>query len=213
MKKIEFDHPHQRRHFEFFSQMELPHFGVTAPVDFSDAYNYIKTNKLHFTSVVVYLICRAANGVPQMRRRIRDGQIVQHESVHPSFTVTAEDTGVFTFCYVDYREDFESFSHSLRESIDFVKRNPTVSDEPGRDDYLFLSALPWVHFTGISHAMPIANVDSVPRITWGKLGGSGGLQLPLSVQAHHAVVDGSHVGRFYQLFEEYCADPERYLAQ
>ena len=41
-------------------------------------------------------------------------------------------------------------------------------DEEGRDDFLFLSAIPWISFTSFSHAMHYTPADSVPRITWGK---------------------------------------------
>lgn len=193
--------------------MEMPHFNVVVHVPFERMYDYIKMQRLHFTSTVVYLVSKAANAVPELRWRIREGQVVEHEVVHPSFSVQIESSDVFSFCYVEYQPDFYAFSLEAKRAIQLMQTAPSLEDHPDRDDYLFLSPVPWVHFTGMSHAMRISQVDSVPRITWGKFGpGKDGRNLPLSIQAHHAVVDGKHAGQFLQLFEELCADPEAALS-
>ena len=41
-------------------------------------------------------------------------------------------------------------------------------------------------------------VDSSPKISWGKYFEQGGRTLvPFSVQVHHGLMDGYHVGRYY----------------
>lgn len=76
---------------------------------------------------------------------------------------------------------------------------PSFEDEEGADNYLFLSAFPWASFTSITHAMHHHPGDSVPRITWGKYFKQGDrVLMPLGVQAHHAIVDGSDLGKYYQ---------------
>ncbi len=209
MKEITFENEHRRKHFEFFNEMEVPHFNLVAHVEFEAMSKFIKSNQLHFTSVAVYLICKAANSIPELRQRIRGDKVVEHDFVHPSFTVPTEGSDVFSFCYVDFTEDFPVFSNAVYDSIKSRQTEPSLEDEQGRDDYLFLSAMPWVHFTGFSHAMRIKGVDSVPRIAWGKMGGAGGFQLPLGIQAHHALVDGRHAGQFFNLFQEYCSHPQK----
>jgi len=37
------------------------------------------------------------------------------------------------------------------------------------------------------------------------------MQMPLSVQVHHAVVDGRHVGEYFQKIETMAASPEKYF--
>ena len=55
-------------------------------------------------------------------------------------------------------------------------------------------------------------VDSIPRISWGKyFEESGKIKLPLSVQAHHALVDGIHVGQYFNTIQEILDDPVKYL--
>jgi chloramphenicol O-acetyltransferase type A len=35
--------------------------------------------------------------------------------------------------------------------------------------------------------------------------------MPLSVQVHHALMDGLHVGRYYERVGQYMSDPETLL--
>jgi len=50
--------------------------------------------------------------------------------------------------------------------------------------------------------------DSIPRFAWGKFFPEGqALKIPLSVQGHHALMDGIHMAKFYEKVEGYLADP------
>ena len=61
------------------------------------------------------------------------------------------------------------------------------------------SAVPWVNFTSVSHARNFAFRESCPKITFGKL--SQNKKMPVSIHAHHALVDGIHVGEFIKEFQ------------
>ncbi|MGL3600382.1 CatA-like O-acetyltransferase, partial [Veillonella sp. ZSJB6] len=75
------------------------------------------------------------------------------------------------------------------------------------DSLLYLTSVPWVTFTSISHPTHDQQHDTVPRIAWGKFTETGGrMSMPLSVQAHHALVDGVHVGRYYELLQAWLDD-------
>lgn len=198
MKTITFDNPHRKTHFEFFKGMNHPHFGITANVDVTALLPYIKDNKLHTSTTIVYLISKTANAITEFRWRIRDNEIVEHEKVHPSFTVPTQEADVFSFCTVEFNDTAQTFLESAKKQIDAMYINPSLEDEKGRDDYLFLSAMPWVSFTGVQHAMHYHPRDSVPRITWGKFFElNEKILMPVSVQAHHALVDGRHIGRYF----------------
>jgi chloramphenicol O-acetyltransferase type A len=55
-------------------------------------------------------------------------------------------------------------------------------------------------------------VDSIPRIAWGKyFEENGKIKLPLSVQVHHALVDGLHVGQYFNAIQEILDNPLKYL--
>jgi chloramphenicol O-acetyltransferase type A len=51
--------------------------------------------------------------------------------------------------------------------------------------------------------------DSIPRFAWGKyFKENDTLKMPLSVQGHHAIMDGIHMGRFYEKLQDYLHHPE-----
>ena len=203
VKTISYNNEHRRKHFEFFNAMAQPHFNVTANVDITKLLTTIKKHDLHFTPTIVYLIAKTANSIPQFKHRIRENQVIEHQTIHPSFSVYTEIADVFSFCEVKYLDNFKDFTQKATDQIEAMRTNPVFEDEQGRDDYLFLSSLPWVAFTGLTHAMHTPAQDSVPRITWGKYTMTNQQTvMPLSVQVHHAVVDGRQVGQFYQLFQE-----------
>lgn len=202
MKQIIFDNPHRQKHFQFFNSMNHPHFNITAPVCVDGLIQSCKANGISTHLAIVYLISRVANDIPQFRWRIRGSEVMAHDSVHPSFTVPTKVADVFSFCTVDYDADSEVFLKRADLVRKQMEQTPSFEDEAGRDDYLFLSSFPWVAFTAYQHAMQFHPHDSVPRISWGKIHEvDGRMMMPLSVQVHHAVVDGSHVGQFFEQVE------------
>jgi chloramphenicol O-acetyltransferase type A len=123
--------------------------------------------------------------------------VVEHEVVHPSITVLTEGD-LFRFCTIPYVEDFATFAAQAAKVIARIKEHPTLENEPGQDNLLYMTGIPWVSFTGLMHAIHTHPVDSVPRVAWGKFFAEGNrLKMPLSVQVHHALMDAIHVGRYY----------------
>lgn len=197
-RTITFTDPHRRKHFEFFAQMDQPHFNIVANVDITPLLTFLQQSKQAFTPAIVYLISRTANEIAPFRQRIRGAQVVEHDFVHPSFTVPTKGTDVFSFCYVDYQTDAPGFVNAATAASARMYEDPSFEDDPGRDDYLFLSAIPWISFTGLTHAMHYSPTDCVPRISWGKYFEQGKQTLmPLAVQAHHALVDGRYMGAYF----------------
>ena len=212
MKKIIFDNPHRQKHFDFFRSMNHPHFNITAPVNVDGLVGVCKAQGISVHLAIVYVISRAANDIEQFRWRIRNDEIVEHETVQPSFTVPTKNTDVFSFCTVEYHDDPKIFLDRADGARKRMELEPSFEDDENRDDFLFLSSFPWVAFTGYQHAMQFHPHDSVPRISWGKIHEvNGAMQMPLSVQVHHALVDGSHVGRYFELVADYGMDTSLFV--
>ena len=198
---------HERRQFDFFRALNHPHFGLCARARVDALRAFAKTSGFGFHLCAVHALSVAANAVPGLRRRIRGEAAVEHRVVHPSFTAASRVGGGFSFCEVGFRLDVAGFAEAGRAAVERVGEEPTLDDAEGRDDYLFLSAIPWVDFTGIQHAMQYHPHDSVPRISWGKVvpAARGGEEMAVSIQAHHALVDGAALGLFYAELNRYVA--------
>jgi chloramphenicol O-acetyltransferase type A len=203
----------RRKHFEVFSALDDPFTGLCADVDLTKLYPAVKQGDHRITVAIVYILARAANAIPEFRYRIRGADVVEHEIVHPSSTVMAGED-LFTFCTFEYAHDFSEFAAMAEEKIAYVKVNPTLEDEPGQDDLLYLSAIPWVSFTSVKHAIHYDPVDSVPRFSWGKFFEEGeSLKMPLDVHVHHGLVDGIHMGRFYTEVQDLMDHPDFFLGE
>ncbi|AZR74387.1 chloramphenicol acetyltransferase [Anoxybacter fermentans] len=211
MKYIDLDNWPRKRHFNFFKQMDYPHFSLCANVDLTKIYPFIKENNLSFFKTILYIAVRTANNIKEFRYRIRGEKIIEHEIIHPAFTVLREDE-VFSFCRADYKEDFIEFCKEVAKKMDMVKKNLCLEDEPGKDNHLIITSIPWISFTSLSHPINLDPTDSIPRIAWGKyFKENGKLKIPLSVQVHHALMDGLHVGKYFSAFQNLLNHPEKII--
>jgi len=207
MREIAMETWTRREHFRVFSGFDQPYYGMCANCEVSAFYTRVQERGYSFTASVMYVISRAANAIPEFRQRIRGGRVIEHEVVHPSATLlTGND--LFSFCHVRYNDDFSVFAARAAESMAHVRAHPGLTDEPGTDDLLFMSPIPWVSFTSFDHPIPAHPPDSVPRFAWGKRFEEGGaLKMPVSVHGHHALLDGLHMGRFYEKLQGLLSDP------
>lgn len=213
MRHINLETWPRREHFKVFSTWDYPHFSMCANVDLTTFYPVVKQRGFSFTMAIVYVLARAANAIPEFRYRIRPGEVVEHEIVHPSATILT-DEDLFSFCTFDYIENFSEFAARAAERIAYMQEHPTVEDEPGQDDLLFMTAIPWVSFTSFMHPLHLHPADSVPRFAWGKFFEEGKfLKIPLSVQGHHALMDGIHMGTFYAEVQDYLHHPGSVLGE
>ena len=202
----------RRDHFELFNTFDYPHFCICANVDLTAFYPMVKQRGISFTVAVVYLIARTANAIPEFRQRIRAGEVVEHDIVHPSTTFLTTDD-LFSFCFLEYDEDFSTFAVRSTEKIAQLRKNPTIKEESLEDNQLYMTSIPWVSFTSIMHPLKLYPADSVPRFAWGKFFEEGNkIKMPLSVQGHHALIDGIHAGRFYEKIQDYLDEPETLLS-
>jgi chloramphenicol O-acetyltransferase type A len=207
MRTIDLSTWPRRRHFEFFKAFDYPHFNLCAPVELGRFYPWVKERDWSFNLALVYLLTKAANAIPEFRYRIRGAQVIEHEVVHPSSTILA-DNDLFSFCTLTLVDPFTAFAAQAAELMPQLQQQPSL-DDGGRDDLLFMTSLPWLAFTSMMHPIHMHPVDSVPRLAWGKfVSEGGGLKLPLSVQGHHGLMDGLHVGRFFAQTQAYLDLPE-----
>lgn len=212
MRRINIDEWPRRAQFELYRKMDFPYVSLTAQVKVGGLKKAAREADASFTVATMFLICRAANEVDAFKTRIRGDEVVIHETVHPSITVLGESDQL-GFCTIHYVDEFSAFRDDARRQIAIAREQPSLADPPGKDDMLFMSSMPWVAFSGMVHPVPLENPDSIPRIAWGKVGDrEGGSVMPISVQANHAVMDGVHIGRFFERLESLLVAPEIWLS-
>jgi chloramphenicol O-acetyltransferase type A len=197
--------------FEFFRGYERPHFNVCARLDVSRLLSLLRGRPgVGVSLAYIYFALRIANETEPFRYRLKDGQVMIHDVINGGTTVLLPNES-FGYAYFDYQEDFETFFAAASESIKRVQAEGSLKPSM-RDDLIYFTVLPWVSFTSFAHARTPGRGESVPRIAFGKFTLEGERTwLPISVEVHHALMDGLHVGRFLSRFEEALSKPENYI--
>ena len=68
---------------------------------------------------------------------------------------------------------------------------------------IFITSLPWLDITSLSHERTFDPDDAIPRVAWGRFvdDGSGRKVLGMSLEVNHRFIDGYHISQFVRFFE------------
>ena len=180
--------------FTYFRGMTFPFAGLT-----------VESSRPFFLSLL-YAVVRAANTVPQLRRRLaEDGTVVEYDWCPPSYTAMKPD-GVYVYCTVEGDMPYGTFiAEGQRRQREVLERGTLTEDGDVRS-FFFVSSVPWVHYSQLQHPAESPD-DSNPRISWGKyVTVNGRTTLPVSLFVNHALADGLHISRFFLNLEKELAD-------
>ena len=190
------DYP-RRDHFRYFCSLSNPFVSLTVPVDVTGLAAACKARSLSFYLTVIHAVANAANAVPQFRQRVRGDGIVQYDNCITSHIELLEDD-TYCYCNLQHDEPLADYFVKAEAARAAARRHATIEEDAAdAESMFFVSSLPWLHYTCLSEP---TGSDSNPRFSWGKYEADhrGRLMMPLSVTAHHGLVDGVHIARFYQ---------------
>ena len=193
----------RREHFEFFSGFAEPFFGLVATVDCTAALAEARRLGVPFFLYYLYHTLQAVNAVENLRYRIEDGQVVSYDCIHASATIGRADH-TFGFSFIEQQNALADFVREAAAEIAAVQASSGLRLSPttARPDVIHFSALPWVRFTGLTHARPFGVPDSAPKVSVGQTYQQGAATLmPVAVNVHHGLADGYHVGQFLTEFQ------------
>ena len=198
--------------FNFFINFDNPYFNLCTRLDITKLLESLRRQPETSVSLAFhYFALRAANEIEPFRYRIRDGQVLVHDAIHGG-TIVLLPNESFSFAYFNYYDDFARFIAEGQQSIAEVQKGDKPFNPDPSDDRIHFTVLPWVTFTSFAHARNWGREDSVPKVAFGKFTTENDrIFLPFSVEVHHALMDGLHVGRYVSRMEEMLNEPERYL--
>ncbi len=191
-----------RKHiYHFFKDFDEPFFGVTVEIDCTNAYSFCKENGHSFFLFYLHCSTLAANRVEGFTYRIIDGQVLVYDQVHASATINRPN-GTFGFSYIPFYEAFDDFVFHAKKEIERVQQSEGLLPATSGENVIHYSSLPWIKFTGLSHARHYAFKDTCPKISFGKMSEIAGRKtMPVSIHVHHALMDGWHVGQYVEEFQ------------
>jgi chloramphenicol O-acetyltransferase type A len=202
----------RRELFEFFRDYTNPYFNVCANVDVTKLVALVRERaNVKISLALHYFALRVANEIEPFRYRLKDGKVFVCEVINGGTTVLLPNES-FAYAYFDYQHDFAKFVNEAGAAVDNIRTGSGPLKPTMRDDLIYFTTLPWISFTSFAHARNKGRGESIPRIVFGKFTKvDTRLLLPISVEVHHALMDGLHVGRFLSRLEEALAAPEQFI--
>lgn len=207
-------------HFRHFLTMKQPFISVTVQVDITEWLPRLRESGCPFFLSFQYAVVRAANRVPEFRQRIVDEEIVEYDYCDPSYIVALPD-GTYRYCNVAANQPFEQYLKQARIKQEAALHSEHLEEEESDIlSLLFISCVPWLNYT--EALMPIPDSSfSIPSFCWGACKSEKYLALengqvtekvktsiPVTLLVNHALVDGLHIGRFFDNLAQELTDFE-----
>ena len=200
MRVIDIETWSRKQLFQHFMGLNDPSFAVTFEVEVAKAYEFSKSNTVAFFGRYLHDCMRAINDIENFKFRIQGDNVVMYDVIHASATIARPDNS-FGFSFIPFNDDLKLFLKNLHKEKERIQKSNELYPPLNGNDCIHCSALPWLPFT--SHKEPVSGkMESIPEVAFSKvISNNGRLTMNVSVKVKHALVDGYHVGQFYEKFQ------------
>lgn len=205
MKKWE-----RKNEYFYFTKINPEVFSVTVQTDVTETYNYAKKNNIKFSSLLMYMITKAVNGIEQFRYGWQHGKLVKYDVVHPSFPLFNKETQNCRILQLTKKDSFSDFNDDYCK----ISACPDVQDNDFKKNIFTVSMEHRIHFTSFSFSIDVTSPtpNLSPSIITGKyVEKDGRLIMPFSLTVNHIVADGYHASLLFDKVQEYLSNPESVL--
>lgn len=202
MRTLDLSRWPRRTTWEFFRGFADPTFDLTVRVRAEGVRAAARARGVETFLALLHGLGSAVHAVEPFRMRLRGEDVVVHDQVHPGYVVLAED-GSIRYALAPHAADPGEFARGARAAAVAARQGP-LTPHHDRDDVFYVSSMPWLDLVGVRHARPAGPDVGIPRFTWGRLDEQE--RIALCVSVHHALIDGSHVGRLVEAMEQALAD-------
>lgn len=198
MKIINLENWERKSQFNFFKNYEDPFFNITATLNVTNLYRFCKEHKLSFFLASLYIANKAMNEIPAFKLRLKEGNVVEFDEIHIDSTVLNSDE-TFSFCHFEAYSTIFEFVNNANKVIDNLRNGIVDTSHVYDIDVAHSTTIPWVSITGFKHARNGNEKEiGIPKIVFGKFYEENESKImPFSVEVHHALMDGIHVGLLF----------------
>ncbi|MCF0142509.1 MAG: hypothetical protein HUJ75_03950 [Parasporobacterium sp.] len=190
----------------YYEDTDFPYIPITANVDVTKPLQFARDNKISFNLTMVYLANSVADSIINYRYRLlENGDILVIDHNIPTINHLRKGIDAFVIGEGIWPcDDIVKFckeTHAHLEQCE-VEDNLTVNS---RQEVLNYTSIPWINYTGFMRTIPKFGPYSNPKISFGKYAEQNGrILMPVSSQTHHMLMDGRHVGQFYEKLQAAC---------
>lgn len=202
MKEIDFD-LESNPFINFLSSR----YTMSARVNVENLWIKSKEQDLSFFVMSLGALMNALNDIPQMRRRIIDGKVIEFESLDAVCPIMDKEETVFKEIRIEGPQRFYNilkwhdyvvdYQLNVLEGVDKAFDLDTM--ERDKINIANFSCIPWVDFDSITNATAAGNAIQ-PLITWGKVNEN--YEMTVSITVSHIFVNGLELAKFYKNAQE-----------
>lgn len=202
MKEIDFDLENNP-----FINFLSSRYTMSARVNVENLWIKSKEQDLSFFVMSLGALMNALNDIPQMRRRIIDGKVIEFESLDAVCPIMDKEETVFKEIRIEGPQRFYNilkwhdyvvdYQLNVLEGVDKAFDLDTM--ERDKINIANFSCIPWVDFDSITNATAAGNAIQ-PLITWGKVNEN--YEMTVSITVSHIFVNGLELAKFYKNAQE-----------
>ena len=202
MKEIDFDLENNP-----FINFLSSRYTMSARVNVENLWIKSKEQDLSFFVMSLGALMNALNDIPQMRRRIIDGRVIEFESLDAVCPIMDKEETVFKEIRIEGPQRFYNilkwhdyvvdYQLNVLEGVDKAFDVDTM--ERDKINIANFSCIPWVDFDSITNATAAGNAIQ-PLITWGKVNEN--YEMTVSITVSHIFVNGLELAKFYKNAQE-----------
>lgn len=199
----------RKAYYEHYMNTVRCTYSVTVNIDVDGLVRKIKSLGLKAYPVQIYLLSKTVNEFLEFRMDINSqGSLGWWDTTSPSYAVFNKATETFSSLYTPFDPDFRVFYDGCIRDIEAFGRSNVLFPQSDMPENVFtISSFPWASFSGFNLNVFGEGAYLPPIFTIGRyLEQNGKRHMPLAIQAHHAVCDGYHVGRFAEALQDMATD-------
>lgn len=206
MKEVDIEKLPRKKTYEWFNKFSNPTYGIDVMIDVSEIVKRAKEKKESFFILMLYVVTKGLNSVPEMRMRFVNDKPVIFEDINPAITVIREDE-TFENVRFENKNNLAEFYKIAHEKIEEAKYKKELDSDYNIENCYneyYITCLPWINFTSLSHPIPDDKSSlTVPRVCFGKYSlNNGKYEMMLNITVSHAFVDGIHMAKAFKEIQE-----------
>ena len=201
-EKLDLNTWNHARYFNSYRNSEFPYINLGARVDVTRLLRETKRAELSSYFALIHVANSLADEMENFRYRILEGEPVRVEQNIPVLTHMRPGDEIFMMLEGPVGVSLPEFCRQLRT---MAERPPEGKGrlDVGRIGLISYSCIPWVDYTHFIRTITKLGEDSNPKISWGKyVTENGRTTVNFSVQVHHGLMDGWHVGQYFLRLQE-----------
>ncbi len=205
-RKIDIETWGRKDAYHHYISFQDPNFNITAPLEISPLFDFCKQNNQNLYFSYLHLATRAVNEIDEFHYRINENGVTWFERIDCAPTVLDKNKKLL-FSHLDYYSNQKTFIENSQKVTQEVLENGKM-DAGNKPSVIYTTALPWIAFTSVKHPVPQKGGSGIPIIAFGKIYEQNEKRwMPVSLDVHHALMDGYHAGMFFEKLQEYFLYP------